>query len=293
MDVRCTHFFTAGYYSWTESFWFTGLNQLSDGIKPAVNLANARAALLGFGAQLNEVRLTTDLSTRQVLYVEEGTFSSVSKFDNSQPGITTSDEPYSAIIVECQSTDNYTKIVYLSGYPDGVITVGGEIPLNVGIGPAWLALFQKWGRVLKANGAGWRSKIKAGGQGGSAAIIGVQVNALPPGEVGVLVGPNFQAVPPGTLVQISGANRILGRAAHQLNDNWYISSVVPATTPVAGTIYYLRGSQGVDISQLTKYGTLALIAYQVRAVDTVETNSVTHRKRGVRTARPLGRSKIR
>lgn len=291
-NIRVTMYFSAGYYSWTESWWLSA-SDFKAAAKPAQLMASFRAPLLGFGARLDEVRLTTDMATRQVYFLPPDSFARTGRFDDSIPGITTADEPYSAVLVKVTSVDGYEKISYLSGFPDGIVTVGDVVPATKDVGPLWLQLFNGWKAEMRAVQARWRSKTRQQVAGTEAPIIGIQINALPPGEVGVITAAGFPALPAGEELQIKGASRISGPNPRQLNGNWFVSSSMPVTSPVPGNIFYLRHSQAVDVSQLIRYGTLSAIDYEYRTFDDATIDSATHRKRGVRTGRPLGRSKTR
>lgn len=292
MNIRVTTFFSAGFYAWTESWWLQNYATLAGAQQAATSAANLRAAMLGYGAQIDSIRLTTDQKTRQVFVLPVGTYATTGLGSTAAAGLGTSDEPYSSVLVRFNSTEGFPKDTYVSGFPDGVVTVGSGVPPVVGVGPAWLLAFNAWVDRLKQSAYCWRSVQRGIGFGLSAPVQQFTVNALPPGEIGAIVlagNANFLA---GETVQLSGFSRILGRGARQINGRWSISSVESSTTPV-GTIYYLRGSAGVDLSQVTRFGSITQVEYTYRAVSSAAIRGATHRKRGVRSGRPLGRSKIR
>lgn len=293
MNLKVTFFFSLGFYSWTETLWLQNFATLQGGQSQAVALAGFRAALLGTGATLDNIRITSDATLRQAYYVPSNLFPHAGNWAGQVAGITTADVAYSCVVIRCNDVNNYAKLIYLSGQPDGITITGGQVIPGTGVGVQWLTYFLAWVARLAGGAWSWRYKIPAKLGGISANIIGVSVNALPPGEIGVLVAPGAPAFQAGEEVQITGANRILGRNARQFNGLWFISSVAVVSLPTPGTIYYLRGSQGVDISQLTKLGVLNSISFGYRFISNATPEELTHRKRGVRTARPLGRSKIR
>jgi hypothetical protein len=293
MNVRATFFFSLGFYSWTESWWLTGLTNLQAAVAPSIVHANARVALLGYNASLDNIRLTNSDAVRQVLYVPPNSFTHTPSLGAVVLGVNTADEAYSCVVIRCTNVDGFTKFVYMSGYPDGVAITGQVVVPTFGVGVQWQAAFNTYASMLINNNWNWRYKIPAKAIGVAQNIIGIQVNALPPGEVGILLAPGAPVFQPGDEIQITGATRIQGRAARQLNGFWTVASVLVTALPTPGTLYYLRGSQGVDTTQLMKLGTAGLIDFGYRKVAVAIPEEETHRKRGVRTARPLGRSKIR
>lgn len=287
-NVRMLMFFNAKNYAWAEGLWLQRPQTvLSDGAADAAAIATARSKLLGLGASITEVRLSFQDPSRLSYVVLRSDYAATYAPPSDQyPGGPEADESFSSIILRLQDTTSHRKIVFLSGYPDFLVTTRTGQPSDIQTTPDWQTNFLRYLTALRARGA-WRALVPAVIGGNLLPITRLDTVggiALAP-VVATTADPVPGAVVGGT-IQLTGFRHVYG-AVKQLNGRWTISNI----TTLGGTNYTLVGSEGIRPADYLKFGFARVQVYQLFSVDSGVLVGATHHKRGVRTGQPLGRSR--
>ncbi len=288
-EVRCTIFFQAKTFAWSESLWLSSpFSTLPGGATRAVRIVNARAKLLGVGAEVNEVRLSFSDPSRLSFVLPAGTYTT-SYVPIIPPGLggPNADESYSCIVVRLQDTGGHRKLIFLSGYPDVLVTTRTLQQSDIKLTPDWLANYDAWVAVLNDNAA-WRA-LRPFGPGGNVRVpvIGIaNQGGTPAGRI-ALTTSGASGASRGQRLRVTGFPHIYG-AAQQLNGTWTVASVVNSG---GDDTIVLMGTEGIDQVAYSKLGVVFVPSYQLYSVATAALEGATHHKRGVRTGRPLGRSR--
>ena len=289
-NAKCTIFFAADFYAWTESFW-TQVDRvnLATFLDPAADLATKRAGLLGKLARITEVRLSFSNPDRKSLVVPAGTYR-----DTGPPytnvADTNSDEPNSAILLRYQDASGHRKVGFVAGYPDLLVTVRGGAINDVQATPLWLTNFNAWKTSLQANW-GWKALQLTSDGGFFGSVINLVIDAAPPNRIGLRVIGPVNPIGLSSKVLLSGFSR--NQAGQTINGTWQVQNIIASPPPTDAVTVVLNNSEGIDISTITRMGTLRSRTYLIYPVVTVDITGPGRRKRGVRSNRPLGRLKHR
>jgi hypothetical protein len=120
VSIRCNFFFSNGRYGWSETLYPKDPTvDLNAALTLAINYANIRVQLLGFGAQMDEIRVSDDTKFRDdhVTGLLSNT-SSIFTGNNTPVFSSFAIQPYNDVVERCETIDGqYRKTLFLSGYP--------------------------------------------------------------------------------------------------------------------------------------------------------------------------------
>lgn len=295
MAMKMMLIFQIGRQVWGENhYWGAGVDP--DGAAEtaaAVQLAQARAQLMGLNCFLIGVRLTSPTVKRNVTTLRfnpplESSFTN----EAENEGTLSADIGNTSVMVVVKTVAQGKQFrVYMAGCIDGAIQTDPSFPDNIVPNPNFIGAFNNWRSFITAAQA-WGTVVKTNPQ--SAAVGQVVTNAQFPGLVGVqlpvplVVGGGGLAV--GDHLQLRGFRRT-NLASPDLNGIWQIAGVVTG----AGTIttYYLMGSQGVDPLNFWKIGLAQTVLGVFDAYKTLQIEGARTRKRGESIEARRGRSRTR
>lgn len=144
---RCTYFFKAGSYGWSETFYRAG-STYADVKAAAEALAKARIGMCGDGVEMSAVRIS------DVVQFRDYGISALGLSTGSESTADTSHvKPYCSLLTQITS-GAYRNRVFLRGVPS--LDYLGDSPLNVQ--PALEKAKQRWAAVL--TNAAWQMKVQ-------------------------------------------------------------------------------------------------------------------------------------
>lgn len=287
--------FLLGRQTWGEAhYWGNGANP--DGVaeqKAAVQLAKARAKLMGFNCFITGVKLVSPTQKRNVTLIRfnpplDSTFTP----EGPQENELSADIGNTSIMCVVKTANQGRQFrVYLAGCIDRAIQTDPDFPDNIVPDPNLIGPFNAWQNFITA-GAAWGTIVKTNPQ--SLPVLQVVTNAQFPGLVGVMlasplaVGVNPLAI--GDHFQLRGFKRN-NEAAPDLNGTWQIG----ATLAGAGTVisYFLNSSQGIDPSNFWKIGVAQTILGVYDPYLSIDIEGARTRKRGESIEARRGRSRTR
>lgn len=284
-NILVTFEFSAGRQAWTESHYSIGTSNIDDTAIKADLLALARAALLGKYATLDVVRLSErDPIGRTATYDLSGPATGTWPVTTVK-GKWSTDVPNVALLLKLQGASR-PKQLYLAGIPDVVVAVDPTDVLAYNPDPSFTPAVTFYLNALKAQ---WGYRHRNNGVPGQIGAIVTNVGF--PGMVGVTASFDIGSTL-GNLVQVRGCRRLNLRSP-SINGIWQVAGVIIATGPPPVYTTFLRASGGVDPSNFTKLGTVALQGFQIVPYGDGEVAKVVTRKRGGSIGLPRGRSRTR
>jgi hypothetical protein len=294
---RATFFLEDGAYAWTETHYVIGSPpNLTEPLKIARTLADARTMLLptysgdmgpGGGPQMTELRVSFDDVWRDSLIdpnVKRGSPGAKYNKELEEDPNPRPEVPYSTALIRLQAGSLYRRSMYMSGVPQKII-IDPNGPF-AGNDAAWLSAFNKYKKLLAGDGTNWGFKValKTGDGVTEKFITGVQIAA---GLVTLTIpNHNFPLLnPDGSFptVIIRGAKLTPSRPTFGGRHIYTVIDANHISVPVTGLNAALVESAGIARP----------LIYQVKTYTSCDLVGQTHRKRGVRSGRPLGRSKSR
>jgi len=142
---RITLFFSGSSYGWTETY-FTTADNLDIVKARGILLRDQRSKLLGGRTRVSGMRVSDDDVFRDSLI--DASQVVVGTSDDDGEGLAfkapAADNPYSAVLLRCESGPLYRKAIYLRGVPDAYIR------FDTGFDPpkTWLDRFELFKKVL-------------------------------------------------------------------------------------------------------------------------------------------------
>jgi hypothetical protein len=291
VTIKCTMFFEAFRYSWSESHYLIGIDQFATAVTPAGVLASARAGCLGVYAKLVAVRLSAVPANRQVYELPLNDFLQVSQQLSNPAGFNSqADAAFTALMLNLANNSG-NKNLYLAGVPDDIVeflpsTSNGYRPTA-----NFTTALNQYMSVLttQVSGFAWgfRSRdpqphqnvIEVGTQAGFGNNAGVTTAAnpgVPVGSEAYLKG--FKVINP-RLPSLAGAYQVIG--------------VIPPGSGNPNWITVLGETGNVEGSNFEALGYIQPLAFTYIPYARWRVVRVTHRKRGGSFDSPRGRSRVR
>lgn len=307
MAIKTTIVMSQGFYTWTESHYQRNTSTLTpdfgSGTSPSTNnaiaLANARAALLGQGASIVRLRNSDTTLPRSSQVVPQNDYQNAGPYVGVAGSDTLwSQDPNSVVLMHASSLGFvYNKNWYLSGIPDGVIDTEPttQIPDGLNFLNAFTNPYQTYVNLLTS---AWNFRV-GGAANALSQVLAVVPSAQFPNTVGIQVAGPLAGAPaptngnyPPFEVNLTGFRRSNTRVPG-LSGTYQVVGVIPPTNLVNTYTYFLGETGNVVISNLTKIGGARVQNFSYVQYSQITPTRAGHRKRGVRTGRPLGRSKSR
>lgn len=140
---RATFFFADGNYGASETHWYQTQNaDLTDVLSAAQSLGVLRQKILGQNVKMTYVRVSYDDTFRDSLE-RPANQAQLPAVPPNQFGFPNSDNPYSNLLLRCESGSQYRKSLYLFGVPDDYIADQAFNPVA-----AWTDYFKGWTKQL-------------------------------------------------------------------------------------------------------------------------------------------------
>lgn len=290
MPYKLTIFFADARRAWTEAYLNNADLTPTSGNPEIVALINARAALLGTGASIFNVRTSSFPANKRVQNFDPSAYTHTGSWPPSaQPNQFEPANDNLALLIRT-TTPVGTKLIYIAGLPGGVflsdaVAGNGLSPGSVQtVTPSLNAftnrlILDKWGC------RSWKSTVLT-------PAIGLQQGPQTPPLIGVQLATN-----PGwalnSKVLLGGWRRANPRSPG-LTGVYTLAGVPLATQVVPPYVYYLYGTANVSPSNFKTIGSIGLVVYSVAQFTAAQVDKATTRKRGGRVALPLGRfSRVR
>lgn len=299
-NPRATFFFSDGAYSWTETYYMLGAyDDLSLPEANAKKLADLRTMMLpsysgdfmaaGGGPSLDELRVSFDdvwRDSRIRVDTRRGAPGAKYNKELEEESLERPEVPYSTVLVRLEAGDKYRRPLYMSAVPQRIIRdpAGPQTRADPAWHKAWVN-FEK--ELVKADGVwGFKVALKNGDgvvekpiqnvvYAGNTATVQCQGHGLPATDV--------DGNPPTCIIRgVVNSPRQKGCNGRRLY------------TIVNGNTFTVQFDPvGNDPVTYVKGGLVRLLKYEVRKITAIDAVGQTHRKRGVRSGRPLGRSRNR
>lgn len=295
LGIKCTFIFGQDKYDWTESHVWMGQPTFAGAAAAALQLGQARVALLGKGGFLNAIRLTDFPGNRLSYDVPLGGYGAAlsPNWPADPSGLLYSGaRAYQALLLRVTSSAGLRTSIYVGGCPAALAhasafnTTGINWAATPNFGNRFLAFKSALGNGLW----GFASRTGTVYQAGSAPVTSVSA----PGTVGITVP--VQIPPPASgprRIIVTGYRRINTRLP-PLNGSWTIALELPPTPPaVTGWTYFLFGSGNVPVNNYLSNGQIGQLTPVVVAYDSITPREFTSRKRGASIGAPRGRSRTR
>lgn len=293
--------FTSQQYSWSEAYWWltTSTPLLNQAQAPAIQLATLRVPLLGNGASLMRMRLSTQPANRQVIDLLPPSFPTAPNWPQFTFSGTNIGElqyaaarPFEALLLLCQAADGSTKNLYLAGIPAGLARQ--ESADNLGIqwtdSPEFLNRLNAFIAYLSNSNWGWLTQRDEVFQ----AVNAIVTNAAFPGTVGVqLTSQVAFSDPLHPKLRIKGFRRLNTRLQN-IDGVWTVSGVLPPTAPATSPwTYFLLNSASVGVGNYANQGVAAPYQATFRIISSVQPVKTVSRKRGGSLGLPRGKLRTR
>lgn len=280
---RVTLMFEDAAFAWSETYWCNATD---------ITLAQARAAaMLPLRNQLSSTpttmlgaRISKDNVFRDSLFLDavglQVGLGIVSPVDEPRAG----ERPYSVILLRGESGSLYRKSMYLGGVPSSLIID----PVGPVLDPAWAKAYRRWIALLSDGLSQWgfKARLKAPDTTpevhvATASAVGGQYVVTTIGDAQVAVN-QFIAVRNVQYFQISGKPTPLPNGYFQVVS---VADVAGGKAYTLGPIFNLVTKPGSGFASRAIWGFVPF--------STLIVKGETHRKRGVRSGRPLGRRPTR
>jgi hypothetical protein len=305
MAIKTTLVMSQGYFTWTESHYQRNTSSLfgngsgvnSPASQQAIQLANARSQLLGKGAAIVRVRNSDTTIPRSAFDLPDNSYTAIGPFVGvvGQDTLWAEFADTSLLMRAYSPAFAYSKNFYLAGLPDGLFDTEPPNPDGLEwLGP-FITPFNAYVNLLLGT---WNFRTQ-GGVFAPAQVTQVVTSAQFPNTVGVVTAAQIagQPAPVAGVVQpfevnLTGFRRNNTRVPG-LSGRYQVVGVVLPAGAVTTYTYFLGETGNVVPSNLTKMGAIETISYSYQPYGSIAATRAGRRKRGVRTGRPLGRSKSR
>jgi hypothetical protein len=273
--------------SWSESYWSRNTTTFAGTVTAATRLANKRSALLGHGASISAVRISTDDTLRFIQYLDTQTFTGEGSF----PGVVgdpawSSDQANACIVVRCNG-GSAGKFIYLAGYPDCMSVISNDNETGLEVVTQWVT---PWAQFRAELVAAWSFRRKA--NTGTLPVVAFVSNTNFPGLVGLVTAAPIGAVV-GSRVQARGFRRT-NPNAKDVNGEWQIAGIIPPVAPATQYEYFLANSSAIDPTVFSTKGVLEVLAFAYSSIaEPITMERIGTRKRGESLGARRGRSPIR
>lgn len=293
MTIKVTMFFQAFKYSWSESHYLLGVSSFAAASSPASFLAKDRQDMLGFFANLVNVRLSYVPANRQIFDLPRTAWPPLGACQTGSDTFNedTTDAPFSSIMVNLQNLAA-NKNLYLAGIPDDDIVFTPDSPNGIRGQTTFLNGLNQYMAFLtgtsgSGNSWGFRSRLAQPAQ----PVSLVQTEALYSNNVGVLTQ-NNPNVPVGAEAYLTGF-KVANPRRPNLSGAYIVAAVIPPSSGQASFTTVLYRTTDVDTGNFQQLGSIQPLQFQYLPYQTWRPVRVTHRKRGGSYGLPLGRSRVR
>lgn len=286
MTLKVTWMFGQGQKGWTESLYLPDAALLTSTISTIDNLTAERAALLGNGVNIFNIRVSDVPADRLVTDLPLGTYTTGGNWGGDATSVAAVDANL-ALELEFRGP-NSMKRTYLGGLPSRICASGPDRQdqYNPNGLQGWVAALNSY--LAGINAGKWQARSQKGTQ---------PVQAIGPPTLGTqsppLIGislPVSQNWTVGSKVLLSGWRRVNPRSPG-LTGIWTLAGVPAAGQIGPPFIYYLLNSQNVLPNNFKTVGQIGLLVYIFETLGFTSTaKRITSRKRGGRLLLPLGRS---
>lgn len=306
MPLRLSMHFRASGQSWSEA-WITNLhNELNQQANTTCgNLVIARLSLCGGGVVLRRATMSVETRPGQVIntgdslpVVLAGAPVGVAKetaVEEIVPGLAdggAADIPNTCLLIDCSTaTGRHHKQVFMAGIPDVIIKTIPPGP-DIKAAGGWMDRYREWRDVILADQWGWWGRQLSGGGADPQQVVATQQQAAAPNLWAVGTTNSGVLYAEGDRVQLRGF-RHKPCTLCPWQGQWTIDHVVEVAGPPARRWYYLRGSENLDPTRITRLGTIEKVLFEVKVTSRFFITKQATRKRGVGWNPPRGKSKPR
>jgi hypothetical protein len=279
---------------WTETHVHRLASTIPSAVDDAIRLMNARTQLMGQGVRADELRLSDPAVQRDSTVYFPG--------DYSGPNILLSaatttawgncDQPNACAILRLDIGVQRRSNLFMAGVPDLLLDTTAVI-LNYAAVPGWLTAYNTWrGLIVDTLTGRWGTRTRAlpseNPKATRRTVIKYSLATVGPAYVGAVIALADDFAVPGDLVQIRDV-KVVNRGYRRPQGQWYVDARTVDTTNSTVT-YFLRGTEGINIGNITKGGTIEGVVFTYAAYTASEIEGKGTRKRGIGLSRPRGRS---
>lgn len=292
MPVKIVFMFAHQGYKWSEDHYALSFTRPQDASAAALNLAIQRAACLGVGPVLREIRLSSVPANglvEDVYFTSDLSGSFPPGFDLTTPAYAA--PSFTAVLVRISSPTGLHRNLYLAGAPTGLFT--GELAddnfLFYAAVPYWYSLLTAYMGQLTSGQFGWLTRTGAT----YVQATGIVQQVGPPAAIGIVTQAPLPGVVAGGQVLVKGWRRMNVRTLGPLTGVYTVMSVVIAPGPPETWTYYLLNTSTVSPTNFFTLGKIAPLALTPTVYNEWVAEQSVQRKRANPVAGRRGRAPIK
>lgn len=293
--IKVTFIFNNGRASPTESHYSSAGTTFASVGPQAAQLATLRASLLGYGATLNQVRLSDSANPRDVILLDASTFNGKGPYNApaTVPGAAQVDvDQANASVLARVLTSRVPKNYYLSNVPDDIIGTGmlDGTNLTPSFNPQWFSYWQTYAGIAGNPPANALCSGRWGCLEKQPSNQQVCTAAVPIGAY----APFASVITAQPLAAIVGG-KILVKGFRSVNPRLRsLSGVYKVLAILTGNQYVLAGTTAAEVANVQNLpGSAYDLTYSVATYTYATLVKGTSRRRGGSVGLPRGRSRTR
>lgn len=284
--IKTTFFFKNSIGGWSESWHNLVAGSLTTAEQQARPAAMLRLATCGLGTILAGVRVSDQDAepkrSRMVDMIGNGLGMKEMPATPALTGYSSTDDRsadalQSCLLLQCLTTTGARKSLFMAGVPDFIIRTNPNGP-NTEEGTVWLSKFQLWRAEFQSGRWGFRTRRRIGADVQPQTIIGYQLQAGGLSRVGLIVNDGGPVYGVGKRLQIRHAT-VINPALRNILGTWVVESK-QAGTQANTTVYYLKGTEGINPSNIFFPGDVRLVDFEGLAVTDIRIVKQASHKRG-------------
>lgn len=289
--IKTTFYFNSLQGGWSESWHNLTAGSLTVAEGDARLAGMKRLAICGLGTSLVAIRISdqdqTPKRSKLVDLQGNGIGGAPIVADAALTGYSdaltrSADQLQSALLVRGLSSTSQRKHIWLGGIPDFIVRTNPIGPDVGGPGSTWLTKYTLWRAEFQSAKWGFRVRRRLGADVQPQNVIDWVVQAGALSRLGALVNNGGPVYAPGQTIQIRNV-KVLNRAFRNPNGLWTVHSS-QAGTPANTTVYFLRGTEGIDPANIFAPGNIRLVDFEAVPVTDLQIIRQASHKRG----RPFG-----
>jgi hypothetical protein len=199
----------------------------------------------------------------------------------ADPVTRSTDQLQTSLLVRGLSPGGVRKHTWISGIPDSLVRVNPSGP-DINANAVWVQKYTAWRAEFQSGRWGFRIRSRTQPAVQPQNIVDYQLQGGAGSRIGIIVnngGPTYVA---GDKVQIRNV-QLINPAFRSPIGTWAVQSF-QAGAQDNTTVYYLRGTEGIDPTNVFAPGNVRLVAYEAVPVSDLQIIRQTSHQRG----RPFG-----
>jgi len=289
--IKTTFFFNSAQGGWSESWHNLTAGSLTQAEVDARAAGIKRLAICGLGTTLAGARVSDqDQVPKRSKLVDllgmgiagGGIVADAAITGYSSTLERSADQLQNALLVRGMSAAGQRKHVWVAGIPDFIIRTNPIGPDVSGVGGTWLGKYGIWRAEFQSGKWGFRVRRRIGADVQPQNVVDWVLQAGGISRLGAVVNNGGPVYAPGTMVQVRNV-KVVNAAFRSPNGQWTVHSSQAGAAP-ATTVYYLRGTEGIDPLNIFAPGNIRLVDHEALAVTDLQIIRQASHKRG----RPFG-----